>query len=66
METRDMTYYYYIKPDNSGYWTPSPPCYSNDRYLASIDADEMPTKSPFEMQIQQASALAKMMNPYQS
>jgi hypothetical protein len=60
-----MTFYYYLKSDRSGYWTLSPPCYVKDQYLASIDADEMPTRTPIEMQADQATALAKMLNPYQ-
>jgi hypothetical protein len=61
-----MTYYYYVRSDNTGYWTPTPPCYINDKYLAAIDADEMPTQTPFEMQYKIASAFAKHLNPYQS
>jgi hypothetical protein len=60
-----MTWYYYIRPDDTGYWTPQPPCYSTDRYIGFVDAAEMPTKSIFQGQIEAASSQAKAMNPYQ-
>lgn len=63
-----MTWYYYIKEIGphplDGYWSPTPPCYSTDHYLACIDAAEMPTESPIQMQQSGISRQAKALNPY--
>lgn len=62
-----MTWYYYVRKFQplEGYWTTTPPAMCEDRYLANIDAAEMPTESPFQMQQSGIARQTKAMNPYQ-
>lgn len=62
-----MTWHFYLTDFHppAGYWSMTNPVYVNDRWLTSIEADECPAKTPFEMQADQVNAMARMFNPYQ-
>jgi hypothetical protein len=57
-----MQWFYYITQTRpiEGYWSSQAPCYVRDTYMASIVADQMPTKNPLQMQADQMQALKRM------
>lgn len=43
-----MKWHYYVRDDNTAYWSMQPPHVTKDKYLAYIYATEQPKDSPFQ------------------